>query len=290
MTKTCSSKFLLIAFVFALGINFPAMAQNGKPKKKDEGFSLEPTTDLPPTIDFSRDEDEERLAPKKKKRKKKVFYGIKTKKGFVKSGFGGNVRMETFYYLKDYTTPDPFVRDIYWYDKKKRTIRTGQNIDKKYGKLLHGPYKKMAEGEVVEEGIFYKGTKNGRWEVYDKRYFLLDKVKYFRGWPKESSVKYYDEERTKLKEIIPIVHGETEGNYFMFHDNGQIAVKGEFREGQKIGVWTEYYKGIRRKKKEIQFRQDPYDNEFVPYVVREWDDKGKLLYDRELEKRRTARN
>jgi len=31
-------------------------------------------------------------------------------------------------------------------------------------------------------------------------------------------------ERKKLKEIIPIEYGERDGYYYLFHENGQVAV------------------------------------------------------------------
>ncbi|MDQ3393801.1 MAG: hypothetical protein M3512_06785, partial [Bacteroidota bacterium] len=61
----------------------------------------------PLTIDLDAQEEEE--APKKKKRKKNVYYGIKTRKGFVKTGFGNDVVIETFNYLKEHEDPDPYV-------------------------------------------------------------------------------------------------------------------------------------------------------------------------------------
>ena len=56
-------------------------------------------THTPLTIDFDKDkeEEEENAKPHKKKKQKNVFYGLKTKKGFTKTGYGDNTVLELFY-------------------------------------------------------------------------------------------------------------------------------------------------------------------------------------------------
>ncbi|MEO1052888.1 MAG: hypothetical protein AAFX87_19795 [Bacteroidota bacterium] len=265
-------------FVIVTSICF-CLLPTGLMAQEEEGY--DPAADLsvistPLTINL--DEEEEAVEIKKKKRKRNVFYGLKTKKGFTRKGFGENTTYELFRFLKTPQEPDPYVRDIYWYDFKRRDIRN-RGYDPKKGVLLHGPYKKVKGEQVLEEGIYYKGTKHGRWTSYDKNDILMDKQKYYKGWPKESLASYYDQERTKLKEIIPVQYGEKEGNYFYFHENGRIAVQGEFRYDAKVGKWTEFYSHRPRRKKVIQFSQDPYDQEFRPYVWREWNAGGQLVYE-----------
>jgi antitoxin component YwqK of YwqJK toxin-antitoxin module len=248
-------------------------------------FILDPTTKVPLTINMDaeeEEEEEEESKKKEKKRKRNVFYDIKTKKGFTKSGYGQDVIIETFYYLKEYEQPDPYVRDVFWYDTKRKQIRSTRNIKQDKAEILHGPYKKMtAEGEVLEEGIFYKGTKHGRWTRYNKDFILLDKEKYSKGWPRDSKIEYYDrEERTKLKEVIPIEYGQREGYYYFFHESGEVAVEGEYQQGQKVGLWTEYYDFSRARlpKKQIKYPDDPFD-ETLPYTFKEWDPQGQVTYD-----------
>lgn len=251
-------------------------------QEEDENVFQYQRGELTP-LTFGMEEEEEEdivLKKKKKRRKRKVFYGKKTKKATARSGFGGNFTVEIFHYLKVPEEVDPYVRDIYWFDFKRKTIRQTRNIDKKYGGILHGPYKKLVGDQVVEEGIYYVGTKHGRWMYHDKNDILVNKEKYYKGWPKESLVSYYDQEKTQLKEVIPVEWGKREGWYFYFHENGQVAVQGEYRQGQKVGVWTEYYPNFRRRKKEVQYPKRPFEKGFVPHILREWDDKGVLLYDR----------
>ncbi len=238
--------------------------------------------DKPLTISFAdNDEEEASTGPKKKRRKKNVFYGLKTKKNFVKSGSGDRAIFETFRYLRDFEAPDPYVRDFYWYDYETKKIKKSKNINRKKGVVLHGPYEKYrADGTIIEKGIYYKGMKHGRWTKYNAKNILIDKRKYYKGWPKESLVTYYDVERTKLKEVTPVEYGEKEGNYYLFHDNGMVAVAGEYQSNEKVKVWREFYKFRRRKKKEVQFKKNPFEKNTKEFIIKEWNDKGDLLYDR----------
>lgn len=121
--------------------------------------------------------------------------------------------------------------------------------------------------------------KHGRWVSYDKDNILTDKEKYYKGWPKESMVSYYGTEREKMKEIVPIEYGEKEGNYFYFHKNGKVAVKGEFKWDHRVGDWIEYYASGRRKKI-IRYSKDPFEDNYRPYIWKEWTPRGQLVYER----------
>ena len=253
--------------VFAI----PLFAQ--EEEKQDERFTI----DTPVNLDFTKEEEPDNK-PKKKKPKKKVFYGVKTKKAFTRKGIGDKVTYELFYYLKKSETPKTFVRDIYWYDFTRHEIRKTSKFDPAKGVLLHGPYEKRQGKLVLEKGIFYKGTKHGRWMKYNRDSTLTDKERYFRGWPKESMVSYYDPtERKKMKEITPIEYGEKEGYYYYFHENGTMAVSGEYQWDQKVGDWTEYYTTGKRKKI-VTYSKEAFDKEVKPYIKAEWNEKGKEIY------------
>lgn len=260
-----------LLFLALLSLPFFAAAQENE-QDADERFTI----DTPVTLDFEKEEEEK---PKKKKKpKKKVYYGLKTKKGFTRKGFGNRVTYELFHYLKKPQRPQTFVRDIYWFDFTRKEIRKTEKFDPSKGVLLHGPYEKRQGEMVIQKGIFYKGTKHGRWLTYNRDSVLTDKEKYFRGWPKESEVSYYDpQERKKMKEIVPIEFGEKDGYYYRFYDNGQVAVMGEFRWDQKVGDWTEYYPNNKRKKI-LTYPKKPFDNEVKPFIKAEWNDKGKEIY------------
>ncbi|MEM9834428.1 MAG: hypothetical protein AAF944_27615 [Bacteroidota bacterium] len=288
----------LLNSLLLLGLTLSsAFAQDEKDKKEEvetvektfapdtsDIFLVDPATQVPLTVNLEAEEEEEKeekKAKKKKKRKKNVFYDIKTKKGFARSARGGTDVIEIFHYLKEFEMPDPYVRDVYWYDTKRKQIRTTHNITKNKALILHGPYQKMTiDNEILEEGIFYKGTKHGRWTKYSKKDILLDKEKYTRGWPRESEITYYDEgTRKKPQEVIPVEYGEKEGYYFYFHPSGRIAVEGEYQEDQKVGIWTEFYDYDRRPKKQIKYTDDPYDDETRPYTMKEWSPEGKVVYE-----------
>lgn len=229
-------------------------------------------------LEVEKDEEEEETVEAKKKRKKNVFYGLKTRKGFTRKGFGDREVITLFNYLKDYQDPNPYIRDVYWYDTESGQIKISSNINKNTARILHGPYKRLLGDQVIEEGIFYVGTKHGRWTEHNSNDILMNKQKFIKGWPKESQITYYDPKGNHVKEVIPIEHGEEEGIYYYFHDNGQVAVMGEYQYGEKVGVWREFYKNRARRKKEIQYKKDPFERNFLPYVLREWDESGKLVY------------
>ncbi len=222
----------------------------------------------PLTIDLGEEEEEEAVELKKKKRKRNVFYRLKTKKGFTRTGFGKDVVVELFYYLKVYEEPDSYVRDIFWYDFKKRKITNSRKINKKYAGILHGPYVKMMGDQILEEGIFYKGTKHGRWMRHSKYDILQEKKKWYKGWPKEAQIAYYkDTESRKMREIIPVHYGERDGDYYAFHRNGRIAVVGKYKHDHKVGLWREYYGARNRRKREIQYPEKPFDDESQPIHI-----------------------
>lgn len=271
--------------IFALVFSFVSFAQDDEPEEQ-RLFVISTPVDL--SID-GEDVDEPVRRKKKKKTKKNVFYGLKTKKGFTRRGVGDRMTYERFRYLRKPIEIDKYVRDIYWFDFTRKEIRrTG--FDPKKGYILHGPYEKVQGEQILEEGIFYKGTKHGRWMQHDRNDVLVDKQKYFKGWPKETLVGYYDPQtREKIREIIPIEYGEKDGNYFFFFENGRVAVSGEYKWDQKIGDWTEYYPNGRRKKV-IRYPKEPYDKDTIPVVLYEWNELGVVVYDYELFRRRAMAN
>lgn len=261
--------------VFFLSVKVaPLMAQD-----EEDVDLFEINYDTPLTIDMEAEDDIEIKAPKKKKVKKGTFYGVRTKKGFTRTGFGDRTVLELFHYLREYEEPDQYVRDIFWYNFKKKKIVNSKRIDEGNAGILHGPYKKLLGDQLLEEGVYYKGTKHARWTTWNKYDILQSKEKYYKGWPKESRVQYYDRGKKQIKEIIPIHFGEKEGNYYTFYESGNVAVRGEYRFDGKVGIWTEYYDIRNRKKRQIQYGDDPFDEDFRPYIIREWDDRGKPIYD-----------
>ncbi|MFZ9981720.1 MAG: toxin-antitoxin system YwqK family antitoxin [Cyclobacteriaceae bacterium] len=261
--------------LFILILSIPCHAQEKENFGVEGQFTFE--TERPYKLLELDAQTDEPIVTKKNKPKKKVYYGIKTKKRYTRKGQGDKVTVELFYVLKEHEAPPPFVKDIYWYDFKRREIRKTEKFNPKNGVLLHGPYKKMLGMTLLEEGIYYKGARHGRWMRYNREGLLDDKEKFYKGWPKESMVSYYDQERKKVKELIPVEYGEREGNYFMFHDNGLLAVQGEYRFNHRVGDWIENYSSGKRKKL-ISYGKDPFDKDYKPFIRKEWDENGKEVY------------
>lgn len=254
---------------------------SGQDPEKDVPFGTEGQytfeTDKPYKLLELDQKTDEPIVTQKKKPRKKVFYGVKTKKAFTRRGSKQRTTLELFYVLKKHEPSPPYVKDIYWYDYKRREVRKSDKFDPKRGVLLHGPYKKMIGNIVVEEGIFYKGSKHGRWMRHSREDLLEDKDKYYKGWPKESLVSYHDPERTKVKELIPVDHGDREGNYYRFHDNGTLAVTGAYLHDYRVGDWVEYYPNGKHKKI-ITYPTDPFDKKVKPRISREWSEQGREVY------------
>ncbi len=285
----CMSRFYLI-LLFSLCLTKIAFAQkedSGKAKKSDPdssgvvNSSLLPTT--MPLFLFDDEKEKEEKKAKKKKAKKNIWFGIKTQKGYTKREIRGQSYYEYFNFTDASRQLDPYIRDVYWFDTQERTIKT-EGYQPGKGYLLHGPYERVINEEVVESGMFYYGTKHKTWMLYDDNTILQDKNHYNEGWPRESRITYFDQSSNSIEQIIPVQYGLEEGNYYHFYGDQQIAVTGEYRFGEKVGLWTEYWdtkntEAIR--KREVQYQEEPYTKNFRPYIRAEWDEDGNLLYRKE---------
>ncbi len=231
-----------------------------------------------PSIELNPGEEQrkkEKEQKKIKKRKKNVFYGIRSKKRFIRTKKGKNDIIEKFYVLREYQSPSPYVYEKTYFDEKEKKLVKTTKIDPKYGMPLHGTYLKLYNGDTIIHGIYHKGVKHGRWEKYGDDMQLLDKKYYYKGFPKESSISYHDSKQEKLKEIVPFQHNLKEGIYLAFYKSGRLKEVGAYKEDSKVGLWREFYDRDRRKeKKEIVYPKDPFSDK-DSYVRRAWDEKGK---------------
>lgn len=233
-----------------------------------------------PILLFTAPEDRDENKKKKKKKKKNFYLGERTKKSYIRQTFRDKTQTQYFHYTRSNQEVDPYIRDIYWFDRKSRVIRT-KGFDPSRGYLLHGPYEKRLEDHVVESGMFYYGTKHGRWMKFNEKNVLLDKSYFSEGWPKASRVTYYNRAEQKIEKVTPIEYDLEEGNFYHFYENGQVAVMGEFKYGEKVGLWTEYWNNTGDKvirKREIQYQEKPFTKDFRPYIKSEWDKEGNLVY------------
>lgn len=209
----------------------------------------------------------------------KDYEGIKVQKQLIRQGSGNSLTFFEFYTLKEFTQPNPYNRHLYWFDHKANRIVEGIGRDRETNDLMHGPYKKYLGDLVVEEGWYYLGTKDGRWESYDKNYNLLNKEYYERGFYQDSEISYYDEKQAKIKEIKPKLYGKVTGEYFFFNESGTLAEQGFMDDSVKVNKWIEYYPTGNRRKKETQYGKDCYDTSFESYILYEYDEKGKITFE-----------
>uniref|UniRef100_UPI004048C63A toxin-antitoxin system YwqK family antitoxin n=1 Tax=Algoriphagus sp. TaxID=1872435 RepID=UPI004048C63A len=244
--------------------------------------SLLPT--VAPLLLFDEEKVKEKKKESKKNARKSTYFGIKTRKGSTRRSLRGQEYTEFFHFTDASWTSNPYVRDRYWYDPKDRAIRN-QGYTKGLGYLLHGPYQRLINQVVVESGMFFYGTKHQTWLLFDANNILQDKTHFEEGWPKESRITYYNSTSKAIEKLIPVQYGLEEGNFFHFYPNQQIAVTGEYRFGQKVGLWTEYWNTNNTKtirKREIQYQEKPYTKNFRPYIRAEWDKEGNLIYRKNL--------
>lgn len=238
--------------------------------------------------EFKSRHSERRRKAKKGRLARVQYEDVPMQQVQIKFGSGDRATIEEFHVLKEYKPMSPYVRDIRWYDSKAKKLSSSVVKDKEHTLPLHGPYKRYVAGNLMEEGYYYMGTKDGRWVRYDAKYNLLDKAHWYRGFPADSRITYYDSAHTKIKEVIPIQFNMVDGDYFSFYDEGQLMTFGKYDGGEKTGRWIEYYQYRRQRKKETQYPKSRWDEEFEPFVLREWDDKGKLLYDYTKDPRASA--
>lgn len=273
--------FLIVRINFLQAQTIPI---NEKVREDSTGLvssSLLPT--VAPLLLFDDQKVREAKQEKKKKIRKNIFFGIKTRKGSTRRSLRGQEYIELFHYTDAIWTRNPYLRDLYWYDSKERLVRT-QGFVEGQGYLLHGPYQRLVNQKVVERGMFYYGTKHQTWLTFDGNNVLQDKAHFEEGWPKESRITYFNAANKAIEKLIPIQYGLAEGNFYHFYENQQVAVTGEYRFGEKVGIWTEYWntnntQAIR--KREIQYQENPYTKDFRPYIRAEWDKEGKLIYRRD---------
>jgi antitoxin component YwqK of YwqJK toxin-antitoxin module len=254
---------------------------NGKSTSLSTLFG-ETIPDLGLRVKEYKSQKKDRKRKKERARLAKIQYeGIPMQEMSVKYGSGDRATVESFHVLKEYKPMNPYVRatETRWYDRKGKKLSSALIKETQQALPLHGSYKKYNGENLIEEGYYYMGVRDGRWVKYDTKYNLVDKTIWNRGFSAESRITYYDSAHTQIKEVVPVAFGEVAGEYLSFYKEGQLMANGKYDEGKKIGRWVEYYQFRRQRKKEIQYPKSGWDEEFEPFILREWDDKGKLLYD-----------
>lgn len=240
--------------------------------------------------------DKAKAAQRKPKKKKNIFLGQPIKKGYAKSGPKGKKEVvEIFYYLKTFQQPNPYAPGRYYYNSAKhRIFKATEELDPKTDLVLHGPYKKLQGGKVIETGYFAYGTKHLRWEQMTADNTLQDKVHYEMGFPRDAVITYFDADHKNIKEVVPYVNGELEGDYVRYFENGKREWEGQFENGKRVGQWINYW-GFRNLKDRrhyvYAYGESGYEPEVKePELILEYNRNGVLIYDKEkgYDKRNTA--
>ena len=242
-------------------------------------FATETLPDLGLKISKKFKEVKKELKSLKKDFNGRDYEGLKVEKQTLRQGSGNSLTYSEFYTLKEYKQPNSYNRHLFWFDHKANRIVEGIGRDKERNDLMHGPFKKYLGDLVVEEGWYYLGTKHGRWELYDKNYNLINKEYYEYGFQRDAEISYYDESQTKIKEVKPKNYDKVTGEYYFFNESGTLAEQGFMDDSVKVGQWIEYFPTGNRRKKETQYGRDCYDTAFEPYTIREYDEKGKMVYE-----------
>lgn len=244
--------------------------------------------------------------PKEFKKKKdfwgfllgKKIAGLRTRRAYTSKGQGRNATVESFRILKKWESGSSYVYYKYYYDSYSQRVVKKHKIkpeDTLTLKVLHGPYKKIKGDDTLLLGYFYKGMKHGRWISQNKereRHFadtaisfqtLKDKTYWYKGWPKDAELIYFESDRSKLKEVIPYMNGEKTGKYYKFFKSGHIEAKGEYKYGYKIKGWTEYYEGKRgtSKKTEWEFPKDAFYEDQKnedQFITAKWNELGEMTF------------
>ncbi|GAB2551296.1 hypothetical protein GCM10027189_37070 [Rufibacter soli] len=219
---------------------------------------------------------------KKEPKKKKTYFGYRVKKGFARQGKGKNQIVETFYYLREYKEPNPYVRDKHFYDVKKRRIFRAPTLDPSKTKMLilHGPYTKKRGDVVIEQGYFYVGAKHLRWETFRPDSTLVQKQHYEKGFLRDAVITYYDAAKTKIKEVIPYQYGQVQGEYYKFYENGQLEWQGSYDKGRKVGTWINFFDFRGRRQFEFQYAESGFDPPAEPVLVKQYDRHGALVFEK----------
>lgn len=216
---------------------------------------------------------------KKKVLPKDEYEGTKTERRVGNYGNGGRATLEEFNVVKyvEDEAVSQYVQEIWWYDPGQSRIVNTPLKENQRAQICHGPYRKIVNQLVVEEGNFHMGAKDGRWETYDSEGILLTKIYFDRGFPAGSNISYFDAAKLKIKEVIPFVYGKSTGQYLLFYPSGNLALEGKLDEGVRIGRWREFYEfgSGGRLKKELRYGKDKFE-EIEPIIVQERDEKGKI--------------
>jgi antitoxin component YwqK of YwqJK toxin-antitoxin module len=224
------------------------------------------------------------IASRKIKKKivvKDEYANIKTDRRLGQYGSGNRSTVEEINVVKfvEDESLSTYAQEIWWFDPNQSRIVNSSIKDNKTAQICHGPFKKIVNNVIVEQGFFHMGTKDGRWETFGPENELETKVYYERGFLAGSRITYHDDAKKKIKQVVPNFYGKIRGNYLSFYPSGNLKEDGKFDDSIRIGRWREYYEfGTGgRLKKEWRYGKDKFDVS-EPILMVERDSQGKIIY------------
>jgi antitoxin component YwqK of YwqJK toxin-antitoxin module len=224
------------------------------------------------------------IATRKIKKKlvvKDEYANIKTDRRLGQYGSGNRSTVEEINVVKfvEDESVSTYAQEIWWFDPNQSRIVNSSIKDNKTAQICHGPFKKVVNNVIIEQGFFFMGTKDGRWETFGPENELETKVYYDRGFLAGSNITYHDDAKKKIKQVVPNFYGKTRGNYLSFYPSGNLKEDGKFDDSIRIGRWREYYEfGTGgRLKKEWRYGKDKFDAS-EPILMVERDSQGKIIY------------
>lgn len=217
----------------------------------------------------------------KKTPPKDEYAGIKTERRLGNYGSGTRNTLEEINVVKfvEDEAVSSYVTEIWWFDPAQSRIVTGNLKDNKSAQICHGPFRRLVNQNITEQGFFYMGAKDGRWETYGPDGELINKQYFHQGFPTGSQISYFDFEQKKIKEVIPQVYGNIRGQYRAFYISGNVKEEGMLDDSVRVGRWREYYEfgSGGRLKKEWRYGKDKFDTQ-EPELVQERDAQGKIIF------------
>ena len=130
---------------------------------------------------------------------------------YIKRISDANYRYE-FYTLSKNIKPKKN-RSYYWF--KGGAIHSSENGVA--GELIDGLFTKTNhDNQLLEQGIFKKGLKNGIW----KKWHLNGKIEVRQKWS----------------------NGKMDGEYLQYNDKGNLITKGKYSNNLQTGKWIDYTK------------------------------------------------
>lgn len=218
---------------------------------------------------------------KKKLQPRDEYQGIKTEKKLGNYGSGIRMTVEevtVVKYVEDEAI-SPYSSELFIFDPSQSRVIPIATKEAKNAQICHGPFKKYVNQKLIEEGFYFMGVKDGRWETYGPENELENKVYYDKGFTAGSSIDYYDAAKKKIQSVIPRVYGKVRGTYYAFYPGGGLKEVGHFDDSIKVGVWREYHElGTGgRLRKEWRYGKDKFDTS-EPVLIQERDQQSKIIY------------